>query len=298
MAATNFTPIQLYYSTTATNTPTAGNLVDGELAINIPDGKLFYKDGATVKVIASTASTTNVSSFETSLSGLTPSTATTGTVTLAGTLGPASGGTGRTTNTAYAVICGGTTTGGAEQSIASVGTAGQVLTSNGAGALPTFQSAGGGFATGTAMMFVQTAAPTGWTKSTTHDNKALRVVSGTASSGGSVAFTTAFASQTPAGSVSITAVSGTAGATTLTTPQIPSHTHSVTGNTASPFTPAIRIALSTTANSTPGSGNTNPTGGGGSHDHPFSFTSGSGTFTGTAINLAVQYVDVIIATKD
>jgi hypothetical protein len=52
----------------------------------------------------------------------------------------ASGGTGRTTNTAYAVVCGGTTTGGVEQSIASVGTAAQVLTSNGPGALPTFQS--------------------------------------------------------------------------------------------------------------------------------------------------------------
>ena len=39
----------------------------------------------------------NVSSFQTSLSGLTPSTATTGAVTLAGTLGPTSGGTGLTT---------------------------------------------------------------------------------------------------------------------------------------------------------------------------------------------------------
>ena len=58
MAQSGYTPIQLYYSTTTTNTPTAGNLVDGELAINIPDGKLFYKDGATVKVIASTASAT------------------------------------------------------------------------------------------------------------------------------------------------------------------------------------------------------------------------------------------------
>ena len=56
----------------------------------------------------------------------------------------AQGGTGRTTNTAYAVICGGTTTGGAEQSIASVGTTGQVLTSNGAGALPTFQTISSG----------------------------------------------------------------------------------------------------------------------------------------------------------
>lgn len=50
------------------------------------------------------------------------------------------GGTGRTTQTAYAVICGGATTTAAQQSIASVGTAGQILTSNGAGALPTFQA--------------------------------------------------------------------------------------------------------------------------------------------------------------
>jgi hypothetical protein len=50
------------------------------------------------------------------------------------------GGTGATSATAYAVQCGGTTSTGAHQSIASVGTSGQVLTSNGAGALPTFQS--------------------------------------------------------------------------------------------------------------------------------------------------------------
>lgn len=52
----------------------------------------------------------------------------------------ADGGTGRATATAYAVLCGGTTSTGAHQSIASVGTSGQVLTSNGAGALPTFQT--------------------------------------------------------------------------------------------------------------------------------------------------------------
>jgi hypothetical protein len=50
------------------------------------------------------------------------------------------GGTGLTSTTAYAVVCGGTTSTGNLQSIASVGTSGQVLTSNGAGALPTFQS--------------------------------------------------------------------------------------------------------------------------------------------------------------
>jgi len=56
----------------------------------------------------------------------------------------ANGGSGRTSHTEYAVICGGTTTTAAQQSIASVGTSGQVLTSNGAAALPTFQAAGGG----------------------------------------------------------------------------------------------------------------------------------------------------------
>ena len=45
MAQTGYTPIQLYYSSTTTNTPSAGNLANGELAINIADGKLFYKDG-------------------------------------------------------------------------------------------------------------------------------------------------------------------------------------------------------------------------------------------------------------
>lgn len=57
-----------------------------------------------------------------------------------GTLPVGNGGTGATTQTAYAVLCGGTTATNPYQSVASVGTSGQVLTSNGAGALPTFQS--------------------------------------------------------------------------------------------------------------------------------------------------------------
>lgn len=54
------------------------------------------------------------------------------------------GGTGIATATAYAVICAGTTATGAWQALASVGTNGQILTSNGAGALPSFKSAPGG----------------------------------------------------------------------------------------------------------------------------------------------------------
>lgn len=57
-----------------------------------------------------------------------------------GTAVVAGGGTGDTSFTAYAVICGGTTSTNPLQSIAGVGTSPQVLTSNGAGALPTFQA--------------------------------------------------------------------------------------------------------------------------------------------------------------
>ena len=53
MAATNYTPIQLYFSTTASAVPLAANLAQGELAINITDGKLYYEDNAgVVQVIA------------------------------------------------------------------------------------------------------------------------------------------------------------------------------------------------------------------------------------------------------
>ncbi len=52
----------------------------------------------------------------------------------------AQGGTGDATLTAYAVLCGGTTTTGAVQSVSGVGTSGQVLVSNGASALPTWQA--------------------------------------------------------------------------------------------------------------------------------------------------------------
>ena len=52
----------------------------------------------------------------------------------------AGGGTGDTSFVAYTPVCGGTSTTGPLQSVASIGTSGQVLTSNGAAALPTFQA--------------------------------------------------------------------------------------------------------------------------------------------------------------
>ena len=73
----------------------------------------------------------------------------------------AAGGTGDASFTAYSVICGGTTTTGALQSVASVGTSGQVLTSNGAGALPTFQANAGIYPP----LYIQ-ALWTSWTSTT------------------------------------------------------------------------------------------------------------------------------------
>jgi hypothetical protein len=69
MAQTGFTPIQLYYSSTTTNVPLAADLANGELAINITDGKLFYKDNAAAvqvigwKVVPATAGGTGQTSY-------------------------------------------------------------------------------------------------------------------------------------------------------------------------------------------------------------------------------------------
>jgi hypothetical protein len=178
------------------------------------------------------------------------------------------------------------------------------------------------FPSGTKMLFQQTAAPTGWTKDTTHNDKALRITNGTASTGGSVAFETAFASQTPSGSLSIAtpSFSGTVSGHTLTTSEIPTHSHfsfSSTRNTVSTITQANLNSVNAPyqqhrgngadfaymmANSseTADVGKTSETGSGSSHSHGFSGTVGdiTGSFSGDAINLDVQYVDVIIATKD
>lgn len=60
MAQTGYTPIQLYYSTTATNIPSAANLVSGELALNIADMKLYAKNGSGVVTLLADAGGTAV----------------------------------------------------------------------------------------------------------------------------------------------------------------------------------------------------------------------------------------------
>lgn len=143
---------------------------------------------------------------------------------------------------------------------------------------------------GTLMLFQQTAAPTGWTKQTTHDNKALRVVSGTAGSGGTSSFTTVFTNQTVSTSVSI---SGSTGGTTLAESQMPSHNHDTQLNAGTQnYVGGYSIVVN---NPVGGYNLTGNRGGGGSHSHSFS---GSGSGTSSAVTLNVQYVDLIIASKN
>lgn len=145
-----------------------------------------------------------------------------------------------------------------------------------------------GFEPGVSTVFLNAAAPVGWVKSTTHNNKALRIVNTTGGgSGGTVAFDVALAPQTPTGTISGTA---------LSVAQLPAHTFTTTNKYFSTTTygggdTIIKVLLDPL--STAFTGNSNPTtsssvGSGSTHTH---------TFTGTSINLDVQHVDAIICTK-
>ena len=108
MAQAGYTPIKLYASSTASAVPSAANLDNtngAELAINITDGKLYYKNNAgVVTLLASNAATTNVSTISFGTTGLTPATATSGAVTVAGTLATANGGTNLTSFTSGGAV--------------------------------------------------------------------------------------------------------------------------------------------------------------------------------------------------
>ena len=157
---------------------------------------------------------------------------------------------------------------------------------------------------GSLMLFQQSSAPTGWTKGTAHDNKALRVVTGSASSGGSNTFAAAFNNnQTVSGTTSSTSVTitGSTAAHTLTISEMPAHTHTEGGIQEFGTTSSTSTGTRNTGNSSPGNQfETQSTGGGGSHSHDVGTLAGGShthTFSDT-FNLDVQYVDVIICSKD
>lgn len=169
-----------------------------------------------------------------------------------------------------------------------------------------------GAPSGTKQFFVQTAAPTGWTKDTSNNNNsAIRVVTGTVGSGGSTDFTSAFATPSTSGNLSgapavgnlAVSVSGDIADTTLSLSQIPAHGHGyVAPSSNGQLSNDIQVqrAFGST------SANTGSAGSGGAHNHTHNL---SGNLTGapgignlaigsatTAVN--VKYIDVIVATKD
>jgi hypothetical protein len=135
MAATGFTPISIFYSTTASAVPLAANLVAGELAMNTNDGKLFFKDSSgVVQTMASKAtgsiggSTTQVQFNNAGVLGGSASLTWNGTVlTSSGFAGPLNGTVGATTPAAGSFT---TTTIGTSETL-SYGTANGVAYLNG-----------------------------------------------------------------------------------------------------------------------------------------------------------------------
>ena len=179
----------------------------------------------------------------------------------------ADGGTGASSITANSVILGNGTS-ALSGNLVAPGTSGNILTSNGTTWTST-APASASFPAGTKMVFQQTAAPTGWTKDTTAalNDSLMRIVTGTASSGGSTGFSTYNAATTT-------------GATTLSTSQIPSHTHVMYGgNEATNYNGFLWSNVNTAQSPT-----TQATGGNGSHTH--------------SMTKNIKYYDFIIATKD
>jgi hypothetical protein len=128
------------------------------------------------------------------------------------------------------------------------------------------------FPAGTQLAFINAVAPVGWVRVSTYDDAALRIIgSATPGSGGTNGFSTVMAQTT-------------VGNTTLTSAQIPAHTHSITflNNLVTPDTGAYTFP---NAGSTGGVNRTtdNGTGGGGSHNH--------------TITMSMKYVDALIAKK-
>ena len=124
------------------------------------------------------------------------------------------------------------------------------------------------FPAGTRMLFQQSSAPPGWRKDTAHNDKALRIVSGPVGSGGSIAFSTVFGRTAT-------------DAHTLTTAEIPAHSHGIT------------VGFSTASNNF-------VTGLGASADST-RFTAvdgGSGGAHAHNIDMRVLFVDVIVAEKE
>ena len=178
---------------------------------------------------------------------------------------------------------------------------------------------------GTRLVFHNSSAPTGWTRDTSIDDTALRVVSGSTGAGGSTGFASALGSPSVSGSVSLSGEPGSGnlstsiegnvniGSTTLSTTQMPSHGHTletiVSGNSTDGGVEA-RLSSTNFRNDTTNNNFIQNTGGSGSHNHNAGHNlsgaiSGSpdrGTLSASlssaSTSINVRYQDVILAQKD
>lgn len=128
---------------------------------------------------------------------------------------------------------------------------------------------------GTRMLFQQTTAPTGWTKITnsTHNDAALRVVTGSVTTGGTDGFSAHF---------------GTNKSTnphTLTIAEMPSHTHQMSNLHQAGSGFGDQVEVSSIDNNDGPPYITNATGGGGAHSHGLA-------------NFNIKFVDIIVASFD
>ena len=126
----------------------------------------------------------------------------------------------------------------------------------------------GGFPKGTTMLFFMASAPQGWTKLTTQNDKALRVVSGTGGvSGGTNAFSTVMAQTT-------------VGNTSLSTAQLAAHTHTAQHQTNT----ALQVPAGCGLTFNQASADTGSTGSGSTHNH--------------TVTMSIQFIDLILARKN
>jgi hypothetical protein len=181
------------------------------------------------------------------------------------------------------------------------------------------------FPSGTVMVFYQASAPTGWTKSTAQNNKALRVVSGTGGSTGGSWDLSSGDTSSSTGAHTHTGASHShstpshshshslsAGGHTLSISEMPSHSHTTPFKQADNNGTAIIRGAGESGNATINKTGS-ATGGGGSHSHSLSgsiTSGGSGTSglggTGSTSSSgahthtigAPKYIDVIVASKD
>ena len=177
---------------------------------------------------------------------------------------------------------------------------------------------GAGVPSGTVMVFYQAAAPTGWTKSTSNNDKALRVVSG---NGGGTGGTHALSSppslaHTHTSAAHVHSVGAhshgnnlSAAAHTLSMAQMPQHRHGAQSRTGGSSPIAFGSGVGYVNRNIPESGMSYK-GSSSSHSHSMSGSvsnssaynsssaGGDATSSTTPTAFAPKYIDVIICAKD